>query len=93
VTGVQTCALPISADSGEAPVEEAEEQYANTPEEEYAGVNTITDQGEDLNRQKKQFADKPRQGDNPMATMEEVDPIGSLGRDLMKEYQALKLAK
>jgi hypothetical protein len=28
-----------------------------------------------------------------MATMEEVDPIGSLGRDLMKEYQALKLAK
>lgn len=86
-------AIAIPADSGEAPVEEAEEQYANTPEEEYAGVNTITDQGEDLNRQKKQFADKPRQGDNPMATMEEVDPIGSLGRDLMKEYQALKLAK
>ncbi len=86
-------AIAIPADSGDAEVSEAEDQYANTPEEEYAGVDAIVNQGDDMNRQKKQFADKPRQGDNPMATMEEVDPIGSLGRDLMKEYQALKLAK
>jgi len=86
-------AIAVPADSGEAEVAEAEGQYANTPEEEYAGVDAIVDQGEDMNRQKKQFADKPKAGDNPMATMEEVDPIGSLGRDLMKEYQALKLAK
>lgn len=88
-------AIAVPADSGEG-VEEATEQYANTPEEEYAGVETITNQGDDMNRQKKQFADKPRQGDNPMATQpmaEEIDPIGTLGRDLMKEYQALKLAK
>ncbi len=86
-------AIAVPADHGDVEVAEAEGQYANTPEEEYAGVDAIVDQGEDMNRQKKQFADKPRQGDNPMATMEEVDPIGSLGRDLMKEYQALKLAK
>ena len=86
-------AIAVPTNSGDEAVEEAEEQYANTPDEEYAGVDTITDQGEDMNRQKKQFADKPRTGDNPMATMEEVDPINSLGRDLMKEYQALKLAK
>ena len=89
-------AVPADSGEGEQGVEEATDQYANTPEEEYAGVETITDQGDDMNRQKKQFADKPRQGDNPMATQamaEEVDPIGSLGRDLMKEYQALKLKK
>ena len=89
-------AIAVPTNSGEE-VEEATEQYANTPEEEYAGVNTITDQGEDMNRQKKQFAGLPRQGDNPMAPQqpvaEEIDPIGTLGRDLMKEYQALKLAK
>ena len=89
-------AIPADAMAGEEGVEEATEQYANTPEEEYAGVDAITSQGDDMNRQKKQFADKPRQGDNPMATQpmaEEIDPIGTLGRDLMKEYQALKLAK
>jgi hypothetical protein len=86
-------AIAVPADHGDVEVAEAEGQYANTPEEEYAGVDAIVDQGEDMNRQKKQFADKPKAGDNPMATMEEVDPIGSLGRDLMKEYQALKLAK
>jgi hypothetical protein len=86
-------AVPADSGEGEAEVAEAEEQYANAPEEEYASVDTIIDQGSDMNRQKKQFADKPKAGDNPMATMEEVDPIGSLGRDLMKEYQALKLAK
>lgn len=80
----------------EAQVAEAEAQYANTPDEEYEGVDAITDQGADMNRQKKQFADKPKAGDNPMATQqmaEEVDPIADLGRNLMKEYQSLKLAK
>jgi hypothetical protein len=73
-------------------VDEATEQYANTPEEEYGSVDTIIDQGEDMNRQKKQFAGKPRQGDNPMAT-ENIDIVSNMGRDLMAEYQALKLSK
>jgi hypothetical protein len=42
-------------------------RYSNTPDEEYQSVKSITDQGADLNRQKRQYAGKPRLGDNPMA--------------------------
>ena len=42
-------------------------KYRNTPDEEYQSVASITRQGNDLNREKKQFAGKPRLGDNPMA--------------------------
>ena len=42
-------------------------RHANTPDEEYQTVASITRQGNDLNREKKQFAGKPRLGDNPMA--------------------------
>ena len=48
--------------------EERETEYANTPEEEYETVAAITRQGNDLNREKKQFANMPKAGDNPMAT-------------------------
>jgi hypothetical protein len=47
--------------------EERETEYSNTPEEEYQTVDTIIRQGNDLNREKRQYADKPRLGDNPMA--------------------------
>jgi len=47
--------------------EERETQYANTPEEEYETIDTIIRQGNDLNREKRQYADRPRLGDNPMA--------------------------
>jgi hypothetical protein len=47
--------------------EERETEYANTPEEEYQTVDTIIRQGNDLNREKRQYASKPRLGDNPMA--------------------------
>ena len=42
-------------------------RHANTPDEEYQTVASITRQGNDLNREKKQFANKARLGDNPMA--------------------------
>jgi hypothetical protein len=42
-------------------------KYSNTPDEEYETVDAITRQGNDLNREKRQFAGKPRLGDNPMA--------------------------
>ena len=42
-------------------------QYSNTPEEEYETVHAITRQGNDLNREKRQYAGKPKLGDNPMA--------------------------
>ena len=44
-----------------------DEEYANSPEEEYETVDAITRQGNDLNREKRQYADKPKLGDNPMA--------------------------
>ena len=47
--------------------EERETQYSNTPDEEYQSVDSITRQGNDLNREKRQYAGKPRLGDNPMA--------------------------
>jgi hypothetical protein len=47
--------------------EEREIEYANTPDEEYETVAAITRQGNDLNREKRQYADKPKLGDNPMA--------------------------
>ena len=47
---------------------EVEEEYINEPDEKYATVDTIISQGDDLHRQKKQYADKPKAGDNPMAT-------------------------
>jgi hypothetical protein len=42
-------------------------KYKNTPDEEYQSVASITRQGADLNREKRQYAGKPRLGDNPMA--------------------------
>jgi hypothetical protein len=47
--------------------EERETEYSNTPEEEYQTVDSILRQGNDLNREKRQYADKPKLGDNPMA--------------------------
>ena len=73
------------------PEQQVEEEYANEPNEQVATVDAIIDQGNDLNRQKKQYADKPKAGDNPMA--EDFDPIESMGRRLMKEYESIKLQK
>lgn len=87
-------AVPADSGAGEPEIEmEETEQYANTPAEEYEGIDAIVNQGDDMNRQKKQYADKPKAGDNPMATQEAIDPIKNLGRDLMAEYQSLKLQK
>ena len=69
-----------------------EEEYSNEPNPSVATVDAIVDQGEDLNRQKKQFADKPKAGDNPMAS-ENFDPIEAMGRKLMKEYESIKISK
>jgi hypothetical protein len=44
-----------------------DEDYANSPDQEYQAVDTIIHQGTDLNREKQQYADKPKLGDNPMA--------------------------
>jgi len=88
-------AVPTSGEEVEVAEADGEAEYANVPHEEYETVDTIIHQGDDMNREKKQFANMPKAGDNPMATpaYEDVDPRASFGRDLMAEYQALKLRK
>jgi hypothetical protein len=60
-------AMMVIGNDEEMMDEERETEYANTPEEEYQSVASITRQGNDLNREKRQYADKPKLGDNPMA--------------------------
>jgi hypothetical protein len=67
---------------------EVDEEFVNEPNEQYADVDTINDQGNDLNRKKQQYADKPKMGDNPMAT-EEV----ALESRLAELYNSLKVVK
>lgn len=57
-----------AATSDEQVEEERDIEYANTPEEETETVDAIVHQGNDLNREKEQYADRPKSGDNPMAT-------------------------
>ena len=63
------------------------EAFANEPNEEYADIDTLNDQGQDLNRKKKQYADKPKAGDNPMATKEDIQ----LETHLAKLYDSIKV--
>jgi hypothetical protein len=56
------------------------EAFANEPNEQYETTDEILDQGQDLNRKKKQYADKPKAGDNPMATKEDVQLESHLAR-------------
>lgn len=68
-----TPAMVVVSDDEEMMEADRETEYANTPDEEYETVAAITRQGNDLNREKKQFADKPKLGDNPMASDEILD--------------------
>ena len=62
-------------------------KYSNTPDEEYQSIKSITDQGNDLNRQKRQYASKPRLGDNPMAeTTLDEDISALLDSVLIREF-------
>jgi hypothetical protein len=73
--------------------EEREVEYANTPNEETAGVDAVVSSGDDLHKSK--GANPNWQGDNSMRTtqFEENDPVANLGRDLMKEYESIKVSK
>lgn len=73
---------------GDTEVETAPE-HANKPKPKYASVDAITKAGADLHKRKKQYADKPKSGDNPMAT-ESLDLLKSLGKDLIKIYKGIQ---
>ena len=82
-------AVVIQAGPEEAVEEEREGQYANTPDEEVENIDSIMHQGNDLNREKEQYADKPKAGDNPMATRESIEMPKSLSRML----EAIKMVE
>jgi hypothetical protein len=65
------------------------EAFANEPDQEYASTDEILDQGGDLNRKKKQYADKPKSGDNPIATKESLQ----LEARLARLYDSIKIKK
>lgn len=61
----------------------------NVPNEKYTTVDQIISQGDDMHRQKKQFAGKPRLGDNPMASESAL----KLEARLAAEYESIKKVK
>ena len=80
-------------DMGDSGAEvEMEEEYANEPAPQYQSVEKQMSAGDDMNRQKKQNFPLRAPGNNPMSEMS-IDPGKSMGRDLMAEYQAMKLQK
>jgi hypothetical protein len=74
---------PVGQDM-EQPVEE---EYANDPNEQYVSNDAMMNQGQDLNRKKKQYAGMPKAGDNPMATEDAVRLEGKLA----KLYDSIKV--
>jgi hypothetical protein len=63
----------IQAGPEEQVEEERDVEYANTPDEEVENVDAIMHQGNDLHREKEQYAGMAKAGDNPMATRESIE--------------------
>jgi hypothetical protein len=75
-------AIVIQAGPEEQVEEERDVQYANTPDEEVENVDAIMHQGNDLNREKEQYAGMAKAGDNPMATRESIEMPARISRML-----------
>jgi hypothetical protein len=94
--GGQSAAVVVAKpEQADEQVEEADRDpsYANTPDEKIASVDAATPAGNDLHHAK---GSNPNwHGDNPMKTsqFEGIDPVEKLGRELMKEYESIKLSK
>ena len=75
-------AILIQAGPEEQVEEERDIEYANTPDEEVENVDAILHQGNDLNREKEQYAGMAKLGDNPMATRESIEMPARISRML-----------
>ena len=82
-------------DYGDTDIAEPPE-YDNTPDEEVMSVDVLTKggDGEVAGKEKAMHGDKPtwKNGDNPIAESE-FNPVEAMGRKLMKQYEAIKVAK
>jgi hypothetical protein len=74
--------IVIQAGPEEQVEEERDVQYANTPDEEVENVDAIMHQGNDLHREKEQYAGMAKAGDNPMATRESIEMPARISRML-----------
>jgi hypothetical protein len=74
--------IVIQAGPEEQVEEERDVQYANTPDEEVENVDAIMHQGNDLHKEKEQYAGMAKLGDNPMATRESIEMPKSISRML-----------
>lgn len=81
-------AIVIQAGPEEQVEEERDIEYANTPDEEVENVDAILHQGDDLNREKEQYAGMAKLGDNPMATRESIEMPARISRMLAGVKQA-----
>jgi hypothetical protein len=81
-------AVVIQAGPEEQVEEERDIEYANTPDEEVENVDAILHQGDDLNREKEQYAGMAKAGDNPMATRESIEMPARISRMLAGVKQA-----
>lgn len=74
--------------------EEREIDQVEAPHEQYATVDSITQQGNDLNRPKQQDPATANRAANPLTVKEsEIDPIEAMGRKLMQAYESIKVQK
>jgi hypothetical protein len=74
--------IVIQAGPEEQVEEERDIEYANTPDEEVENVDAILHQGNDLHREKEQYAGMAKLGDNPMSTRESIEMPKSISRML-----------
>jgi hypothetical protein len=74
--------IVIQAGPEEQVEEERDVQYANTPDEEVENVDAIMHQGDDLHKEKEQYAGMAKLGDNPMATRESIEMPARISRML-----------
>ena len=75
-------AIVIQAGPEEQVEEERDIEYANTPDEEVENVDAIMHQGNDLHKEKEQYAGMAKLGDNPMAARESIEMPARISRML-----------
>jgi len=80
--GEEPKGIVIQAGPEEQVEEERDVEYANTPDEEVENVDAILHQGNDLHREKEQYAGMAKLGDNPMATRESIEMPARISRML-----------
>jgi hypothetical protein len=80
---------------GESPCgcDSMQEEYANTPDEEYGSLDAQLSQGNDLNKPKKMYKHNYKGGDNPMGSSDSLmgENVIKLEDRLARMYDSIKI--